>query len=97
MDDDEQVTVYEMSEHVRHVEIAFGGAGLARLYIETFQDASGTWQSTSRLYFDGDVRPEAMRAIIDKVRDKVLTTLPRGVCVVHRAHLVSSFDYGKAR
>ncbi len=92
--DEERVTVYEMSESVRHWEIAFGGAGLARLYVETFADASGVPQSTSRLHFDGDVRPEVMRVVFDKVTREVLALLPRGICVVYRGHMVSNFDYG---
>jgi hypothetical protein len=92
---DDRVTVYEMSEKVRHFEVAFGGAGLARLYIEEFVDAAGAAQSTSRLHFDGDVRAEVMRAVFDKVTREILVALPRGVCVVYRGHLVSSFDYGR--
>jgi len=81
-------------EKVRHFEIAFGGAGLARLYIEEFVDGAGKPQSTSRLHFDGDVRPEIMRVVFDKVTNEILGKLPRGVCVVYRGHMVSSFDYG---
>jgi hypothetical protein len=95
-DEDDRVTMYEMSEKVRHWEIAFGGSGLARLYCETFADAKGVEQATCRLHFDGDVRPDVMRAIIDGVTEKILRELPRGVCVVYRGHLVSSFDFGKA-
>ena len=94
MSDDDRVTIYEMSERVRHFEIAYGGSGLARLYCEDFGDASGKPQSTSRLHFDGDVRPEIMRLVIDRVTNEILASLPRGVCVVYRGHLVSSFDYG---
>jgi hypothetical protein len=94
MADDERVTLYEMSEAVRHYEIAFGGAGLARLYVESFRDSKGAPQSTARLHFDGDVRPEIMRAVFDKVEREVLAGLPKGVCVVYRGHMVSSFDYG---
>jgi len=93
-DDEDKVTVYEMSEAVRHWEIAFGGAGLARLYVEIFRDSAGAPQSTSRLHFDGDVRAEVMRAVFDKIAAEVFTTLPRGVCIVYRGHMVSSFDYG---
>ena len=93
MADDDRVTLYEMSDRVRHFEIAYGGSGLARLYCEAFQEG-GADQSTSRLHFDGDVRPEVMRQVIDTVRAKVLDGLPRGLCVVYRGHLVSSFDYG---
>ncbi len=92
--DNDRVTMYEMSDSVRHWEIAFGGSGLARLYCETFEDAAGGRQSTCRLHFDGDVRPEVMRQIIDMIRDELLVTLPRGLCIVYRGHLVSSFDYG---
>jgi len=92
--EDGRVTMYEMSDSVRHWEIAFGGTGLARLYCETFSDAAGNAQSTCRLHFDGDVRPELMREIIDMVREQLLVTLPRGMCIVYRGHLVSSFDYG---
>jgi hypothetical protein len=92
--EDDRVTMYEMSDSVRHWEIAFGGSGLARLYCETFADAVGKQQSTCRLHFDGDVRPDVMREIIDAVRAKLLVELPRGVCIVYRGHLVSSFDYG---
>jgi hypothetical protein len=95
--EDDRVTVYEMSESVRHWEIAFGGAGMARLYVETFQDAAGVPQSTSRLHFDGDVRAEVMRTVFDKVTREVLALLPRGVCIVYRGHMVSSFDYGSAK
>ena len=90
----ERVTMYEMSDSVRHWEIAFGGTGLARLYCETFADAQNQPQSTCRLHFDGDVRPDLMREIIDMVRVKILVTLPKGLCIVYRGHLVSSFDYG---
>ena len=90
-----RVRVYEMGTAVRHYEIAFEGAGLARLYCETFDDAQGRAQSTSRLHFDGDVRPEIMRQVIDLVVAEVLSTLPRGVCVIYRGHVFSSFDYGK--
>ena len=95
--EDDRVTMYEMSDSVRHWEIAFGGSGLARLYCETFEDAGGGKQSTCRLHFDGDVRPEVMRQIIDMVREELLVTLPRGLCIVYRGHLVSSFDYGPER
>ncbi len=94
MSEDERVTMYEMSDNVRHFEIAFGGSGLARLYCETFADGEGRTRSTSRLHFDGDVRPDVMREIIDVVTAKLLTTLPKGLCIVYRGHLVSSFDYG---
>ena len=93
MDDGERVTLYEMSDTVRHFEVAFGGSGLARLYVETFRDAEGAPQSTSRLHFDGDVRAEVMRAVMDKIGREVLASLPHGVCVVYRGHVVSSFDY----
>lgn len=92
-DADDRITVYEMSDEVRHFEVSFGGSGLARLYCETFRDASGRPQSTSRLHFDGDVRPDVMRQVIEIVSRHVLATLPRGVCIVYRGHLVSSFDY----
>jgi hypothetical protein len=94
MSGEERVTVYEMSDSVRHFEIAFGGSGLARLYCESFSDAQGRERSTSRLHFDGDVRPDVMREIIDVVTARVLPQLPRGLCIVYRGHLVSSFDYG---
>jgi len=90
---DDRVKVYEMSDRVRHFEIAYGGSGLARLYCEAFQQGDKD-QSTSRLLFDGDIRPEVMRQVIDTVTKEVLQGLPRGVCVVYRGHLVSSFDYG---
>lgn len=93
MGSDERVTMYEMSDTVRHWEIAFSGNGLARLYCETFEDSEHRPQSTCRLHFDGDVRPDIMRAIIDLVREKVLATLPRGMCIIYRGHLVSSFEY----
>jgi len=92
--EDERVTMYEMSDSVRHWEIAFGGSGLARAYCETFEDAAGRQQSTCRLHFDGDVRPDVMRQIIDMVREKILPGFPPGLCIVYRGHLVSSFDYG---
>src|SRR5688572_10423921 len=90
---DDRIKVYEMSDRVRHFEIAYGGSGLARLYCEAYKEPTGA-QSTSRLHFDGDVRPEIMRQVIDRVTREVLSGLPRGVCVVYRGHLVSSFDYG---
>jgi hypothetical protein len=93
MADDDRVTLYEMSDRVRHWEISFSGSKLARLYVEEFNDG-GRDQSTSRLHFDGDVRPDLMREIIDIVTQKILRPLPRGVCIVYRGHLVSSFDYG---
>lgn len=94
---DARVTMYEMAAHVRHWEIAFGGTGLARLYIEEYADPAGKPQSTVRLHFDGDVRPEVMRVIMDRVKREVLSKLPRGVCIVYRGHLVSSFDYPEPR
>lgn len=94
MGDEDRVTIYEMSDQVRHWEIAFGGTGLARLYCEVFKDTAEAPQSTCRLHFDGDVRPDVMRSIIEAVKDKVLSGLPRGLCIVYRGHLVSSFDYG---
>ena len=96
MADDDRVTLYEMSDRVRHWEIAFGGSQLARLYLESFEDGKGEPQSTSRLHFDGDVRPDVMREIIDQVQGKILRAMPPGVCIVYRGHLVSSFDYGAA-
>jgi hypothetical protein len=90
---DAKVKVYEMSDQVRHFEIAYGGSGLARLYCEAFQQGERA-QSTSRLHFDGDVRPDVMKQVIEAVTREVLDGLPRGVCVVYRGHLVSSFDYG---
>jgi hypothetical protein len=95
MPDESRITLYEMSDTVRHWEIAFGGSDLARLYVETFVDAAGAHQSTCRLHFDGDVRAEVMREVIATVTDKVLPGLPRGVCIVYRGHLVSTFDYGR--
>jgi hypothetical protein len=95
MSDAERVTMYEMSDNVRHWEIAFAGNGLARLYCESFANQEGAAQSTCRLHFDGDVRPDIMREIIDVVTRELLALLPRGVCIVYRGHLVSSFDYGK--
>lgn len=94
MSADGRVTMYEVSESVRHWEIAFGGAGLARLYCESFHAEDGQPQSTCRLHFDGDVRPDVMREVIEGVRAKILPGVPRGVCIVYRGHLVSSFDYG---
>lgn len=95
MSDADRVTMYEMSDSVRHWEIAFGGSGLARLYCEEFRDASGAAQSTCRLHFDGDVRPDVMREIIDAVSRELLARMPPGMCIVYRGHLVSSFDYGR--
>src|SRR5579885_1278365 len=92
-DEDDKVTLYEMSDSVRHWEISFGGSGLARLYVESFVDG-GRSQSTCRLHFDGDVRPDVMRAVIDLCKAKVFVGLPPGVCIVYRGHLVASFDYG---
>jgi hypothetical protein len=91
---DDRVTMYEVSDNVRHWEIAFGGNGLARVYCETFEDGRQKPQSTCRLFFDGDVRPDVMRAIIETIRAELLAALPRGLCIVYRGHLVSSFDYG---
>jgi hypothetical protein len=87
------ITLYEMSEAVRHYEIAFSGAGLARVYVETFVDGRGERQSTCRLFFDGDLRQEVMRQVLGKLELELLGTLPRGVCIVYRGHLISSFDY----
>jgi hypothetical protein len=92
---DERVTLFEMSDAVRHWEVAFGGSQLARLYLEVFTADDGRTQSTARLHFDGDVRPDVMREIIDTVTTRLLTGQPRGVCIVYRGHLVSSFDYGR--
>lgn len=89
MVDDDCVTIRELSHAVRHWEIALEGTVLARL----------TWEGTSsqcRLQFDGDVRQEVMRAVLEKVTREILTALPTGVCIVHRGHLVSSFAYGQA-
>ncbi|HKA87735.1 MAG TPA: hypothetical protein VKE22_08730 [Haliangiales bacterium] len=97
MADESRISLYEMSDAVRHWEIAFGGSELARLYVEAFVDAQGDQQSTCRLHFDGDVRAEVMREVIDAVVDKVLPGLPRGMCIVYRGHLVSSFEYGRDR
>jgi hypothetical protein len=94
MAEDDRVTLYLMSDRVRHWEIAFGGSQLARLYYEDFEDAKGKTQSTTRLHFDGDVRPDVMREVIDTVTREILRPLPKGVCIVYRGHLVSSFDYG---
>lgn len=90
----ERVTMCEMSDSIRHYELAFDGNGLARLYCETFADNEGRRRSSSRLYFDGDVRPDVMREIIDVVTARLLREMPRGVCIVYRGHLVSSFDFG---
>ena len=35
-----------------------------------------------------------MKQVIETVSRQILDGLPRGVCVVYRGHLVSSFDYG---
>ena len=91
---EDRVTIYEMSEHARHFEIAFGGVGLARLYVEEFVDARGVRQSTCRLHFDGEVHDDVMRAVVDVVTREVLSHLPRGVCIVYRGQLVMSFDHG---
>ena len=91
-----EVTIYEMSDRVRNYEIAFGGSGLARLYVETFEDGRGGSESTSRLHFDGEIADEVMAQVVDAVSRGVLASLPRGVCVVYKGHLVASFDYGAA-
>jgi len=91
---EDRVSIYEMSSQVRHWEIAFGGNGLARLYCETFTDARGNAQSTCRLHFDGDVRAEVMREIIDSLKVQIFAHLPGGLCIVYRGHLVSSFEIG---
>jgi hypothetical protein len=85
MSSDQRVTMYEMSENIRHFEIGLGGNSLARLYLVG---------ATCRLHFDGDVRPDVMREIIDVVRAKLLGGLPPGLCIVYRGHLVSSFEFG---
>jgi hypothetical protein len=94
MADEDRVSIYEMSEAARHFEIAFGGSGLARLYVETFTGADGRPQSTGRLHFDGDIRPEVMRAVVDKVTREILGAMAKGVCVIYRGHMIASFDYG---
>lgn len=90
---EDRVTMYEMSDRVRHWEIAFGGSQLARLYFEAFEEG-GKAQSTSRLHFDGEVKPDVMREVIETVTQQLLRGLPRGICIVYRGHLVSSFEYG---
>ena len=92
-----KVKIYEMAEAARHWEIALAGSGLARLYCEVFRDAKDEPQSTCRLHFDGDVRPDLMREVIEAVTAEVLSFLPHGVCIVYRGHVVSSFDYGRAQ
>jgi hypothetical protein len=71
-------------------DIELQGSQVARLVCETRGE-----RSLSRLYFEGDVRPEVMRQVLDEVETKVLSRLPPGVCTVHRAHLVSSIDVGR--
>jgi hypothetical protein len=71
----------------QHWEVQLQGSPVARLYSEIRDQ-----RSLTRLYFEGDVRPEVMREVLDEVEAKILSRLPAGVCTVHRAHLVSSID-----
>jgi hypothetical protein len=85
------VSVEEVSVAVRHWRIRFAGAPLADLFWE--QDDAG---SRCRLYFDGDLKAEVMRQVLDGLAP-LLAELPAGRCVVQRGHLVSSIDFGEAR
>lgn len=97
MAEEEQVQINEVSDRMRHFEIAAAGSNLARLYCELTKDSYGQAQSTCRLHFDGDVRAQVMRAVIDAVTRHVLDGLPRGMCIVYRGHFASSFEYGGKR
>ena len=83
------VAVEEVSVTVRHWRIRFAGAPLADLYWE--QGAVG---SQCRLYFDGDLKADVMRQVLDGLAP-LFATLPPGRCVIQRGHLVSSLDFGE--
>ena len=83
------VAVEEVSVTVRHWRIRFAGAPLADLYWE-----HGEAGSQCRLYFDGDLKAEIMRQVLDGLAP-LLATLPPGRCVIQRGHLVSSLDFGR--
>ena len=88
MSDDERVTLREVPPEARHHDVIFAGSRVARLAWEPGPEGS------CRLHFDGAVRAEVMREIIDAVTARLLSGLPPGTCIVYRGHLVSSFSYG---
>lgn len=92
--DDEKVTLTELSGAGRHFEIAYAGNCFARLHCEVMRGEDGGAEAVCRLYFEGDVRPEVMREILDCVNDQVVSRLPRGACIVYRAHLVARYAHG---
>lgn len=92
--DDEKVTLTELCGAGRHFEIAYAGHRFARLHCEIRRGEDGGGEAICRLYVEGDVRSEVMREILDCVNDQVVSTLPRGACIVYRAHLVARYDHG---
>jgi hypothetical protein len=92
-----EITLYEMSAQVRHWEVAFGEAGTARLYVETFTDGKGKPGATCRLHFDTDVDDATLREVVDAVKRAVLDDLPRGLCMVYVGKLRATLDIGAER
>jgi hypothetical protein len=95
--DSETVTLYEMSDQVRHWEISYGSGSTARLYIETFTDGQGKAGSTCRLHFDREVAEPELRRVIDAVQRAILDHLPRGLCLVYTGKLAVTLDIGSDR
>jgi hypothetical protein len=93
MGTDDRIAVYLMSDQVRHYEIAFGGSGLARLYVEIFRDSRGAEQSTARLHVEGDLAEDVLAAVLEAIRRDVLAKLPRGILVVYAGHILRTIDY----
>jgi hypothetical protein len=92
-----EITLYEMSAAVRHWEVAYGTAGTARLYVETFTDARGKEGCTCRLHFDSAVDDATLRTVVDAVKRAVLDQLPRGLCMVYVGSLRATLDIGAER
>ncbi|MSP17624.1 MAG: hypothetical protein EXR73_13650 [Myxococcales bacterium] len=86
------IEVCESSAALRGWELSLGGASVARLTCEPVPGPDGRPATSARLYFDGDVRPETMRQVIEVVSQQLLRGLPAGTCVVYRGHIVSSFE-----
>jgi hypothetical protein len=95
--DSNTVTLYEMSDQVRHWEIVYGAGATARLYIETFTSEKGQAGSTCRMYFDREVSEGDLAEVVDAARRSILDRLPRGVCMVYTATLRLSLDIGAQR
>jgi hypothetical protein len=85
-----ELTLTELSGEGRHVEIAYEGNRFAWLHCGGRSESGAP---ICRVYFEGDVRPEVMREILDHVMDKVVSTLPGATCIVYRAHLVARYGH----